>query len=87
VSKLAPLAAVVALVAAKPTARIDAGGGAIWAVADGQAKLLRIDPATNSVTGRTAVGRRPLFAALGAGSVWVALLGAVLRISRRRTGW
>ena len=54
---------------------IAVGGGAVW-VADTLAdRLVRIDPATNSMTTTITVGSRPRGVAFGDGSVWVANSG------------
>jgi streptogramin lyase len=46
--------------------------GAVWVASSGEGTVLRIDPATNRVTGRFRVGANPVRLAAGHGSVWVA---------------
>ena len=71
-------------------ARIDIGGsgpvggvlfayGSVWAASDGDAQIVRIDPATNAVAARVTLRRgsgRPRIAmdpqAIGRGAVWIA---------------
>ena len=54
----------------QPCAEVE-GFGAIWITNFGSATLQRIDPRTNRVTGRVAIGQRPCGLAVGAGSVWI----------------
>jgi len=64
--------------------RLAAGEGAIWAISlFGRYGLLRIDPATNTVTGRIEdVGDGAVAVAAGAGAIWVASVhdGMVQRV-------
>ena len=43
---------------------------AIWVVSTDNSVVARVDPKTNLVTDRVAVGPRPRFTAVGAGSIW-----------------
>ena len=61
-------------------------GGSVWVSAPLDDVVLRIDPATNRVVDRVAVGRAPAGLAAGAGGLWVALYvdRRVVRIDPRR---
>jgi YVTN family beta-propeller protein len=48
-----------------------AGGGAVWVSEYGRPYLLRIDPKTNRVVGRTMIGSGSCGLGYGAGSLWV----------------
>ena len=49
-----------------------AAEGAVWVANATQGTVSRIDPATNTVTQTTPVGRNPVRLAAGLGSIWVA---------------
>jgi YVTN family beta-propeller protein len=49
-----------------------AAEGAVWVANATQGTVSRIDPATNTVTRTTPVGRNPVRLAAGLGSIWVA---------------
>jgi YVTN family beta-propeller protein len=49
-----------------------AAAGAVWVANATQGTVSRIDPATNTVTRTTPVGRSPVRLAAGLGSIWVA---------------
>jgi virginiamycin B lyase len=48
-----------------------AGGGFVWVSEYGQPYLLRIDPRTNKVVGRTMIGTGSCGLGYGAGSLWI----------------
>ena len=54
------------------SAGIAVGAGAVWVANPVDDTVSRVDPATNRVTDRIAVGDTPLAVAYGDGSVWVA---------------
>ena len=66
---------------------VAAGEGAVWVADELDDAIVRIDPATNSVTTTIPVGHSPTGIAVGLGSVWVAnsVDGTVSRIDPRRT--
>jgi YVTN family beta-propeller protein len=70
---LAVAAIGVALIAAALAAFFLTHGGGTASTATG--RLLRIDPATNSVTGAIRVGAQPTGVALGRGHVWISTAG------------
>ena len=47
------------------------GLGSLWAVSLPERSISKVDPRTNSVVKRTALGRDPGFLAAGEGAVWV----------------
>ncbi|MFP5318017.1 MAG: hypothetical protein ACLGI2_06935 [Acidimicrobiia bacterium] len=61
---------------------VAAGAGALWAVDLDAGTLSRIDPATNTVTSTTPVGRSPRAVIVADDAVWVAIEGegVVLRV-------
>ena len=67
-------------------ARRPAGFGSLWVGVSGAGTLVRIDPATNAVTGKVRVGVGPCGVAIGAGSVWVDGYGtsSVIRVNPTR---
>ena len=46
--------------------------GSVWTTDFALGRVVRIDPATNTVTHKTAFASRPFGLAYGAGSLWVA---------------
>ena len=62
------------------------GLGSLWVGVGGAGTLVRIDPATNTVTGSVDVGVGPCGVAIGAGSVWVDGYGtsSVIRVDPAR---
>jgi DNA-binding beta-propeller fold protein YncE/tRNA A-37 threonylcarbamoyl transferase component Bud32 len=64
---------------------VAAGYGGVWVV-DQRGAVVRVDPKTNALGPRIAVGRGPRAVAVGAGFVWVAneLSGTVSRIDPQR---
>ena len=90
------LAALVAtLGAAAPSAKIQTGiqpfgsvevRGALWVTLIGDAKVAKIDPATNKVVARVKTGFGPFAVAYGANSLWTAnsQSGTVTRIDPRK---
>jgi virginiamycin B lyase len=50
---------------------IDAGEGAVWMVADRVGRLLRVDPALNTIAGSVKVADGSFVPVVGAGAVWV----------------
>jgi len=62
-----------------------AAARAVWVANDASGTLARVDPRTNRVTGRIAVGRGSCAVAAGAGAVWVAnyRTGLLLRVDPR----
>jgi virginiamycin B lyase len=81
--------------AAAPSAKIQAGiqpfgsveaKGALWVTLISDAKLAKIDPATNKVVARVKTGFGPFAVAYGAGSLWTAnsRSGTVTRIDPRK---
>ena len=64
---------------------VAAGYGGVWVV-DQRGAVVRVDPTTNALGPRIAVGRGPRAVAVGAGFVWVAneLSGTVSRIDPQR---
>lgn len=66
--------AVVAKIKVSPAAApcaTAAGGGFVWVSEYGQPYLLRIDPSTNRVAGRTMIGSGSCGLGYGAGSLWI----------------
>jgi virginiamycin B lyase len=66
---------------ADPTAKIEVGAqsgfvlpaaGSIWTTDLALGRVVRVDPATNTVSARISFGLRPFGMAYGAGSLWVA---------------
>jgi virginiamycin B lyase len=79
--KIFAIVAAVAATGAAPAARIQVGlqpdgsaaaKGAVWVALIADAKLAKVDPATNKVVARIKVGYSPLAVAYGAGALWVA---------------
>ena len=75
------IAAVVPSAQIQPTARVKIGtqsglvlsaAGSIWTTDFALGRVVRVDPAKNSVTKRIALPGRPFGMAYGAGSLWVA---------------
>jgi YVTN family beta-propeller protein len=86
---------VATLGAATPSAKIQAGiqpfgsvevNGSLWVTLIGDAKLAKIDPATNKVVARVKTGFGPFAVAYGAGSLWTANSsnGTVTRIDPKK---
>src|SRR4029079_7617493 len=57
-------------------------GGSVWVTDEATARVVAVDPVTNTVTSTATVGNGPTGVAYGAGSVWVvnALDGTVSRV-------
>jgi YVTN family beta-propeller protein len=79
--KIFAIVAATAAAATAPAARIQVGlqpdgavaaKGAVWVALIADAKLAKIDPATNKVVARIKVGYSPLAVTYGAGALWVA---------------
>jgi DNA-binding SARP family transcriptional activator len=65
-----------------PTYAVDTGGGLVW-VAVGPRHVVRIDPATDEVVGKTDVRHVPVGVAFHEGTLWVATMAErALRIER-----
>src|SRR5262245_32522990 len=65
------IAARIAVPAGSQPCAAAAGGGSVWVSLFSSPTLLRIDPETNRVTGRTRIGNGACGLGYGAGSLWV----------------